>query len=97
MRTCFFFSFFIAYLEQKLTEMLTDGNEIATPSLITQENDNQLVEIMTKVEPMIVTDPIAEDSGIQTATESPASESHSDSVEVIQSDDSAKNGKLYSK
>lgn len=91
------FSLFFAHLEQKLTEMLTDGNDIiATP---TQENDNQLVEMMTTVEPMIVSEPTAEaaeDSGIQTANESPPSEGHSDSVEVIQSDDSAKNGKLRS-
>lgn len=77
--------------------MLTDGNDFATPTMITKENDNQIVEMLTTVEPMVVSEPTAEDSGIQTANESPPSEGHSDSVDVIQSDDSAKNGKIESK
>ncbi|XP_055318277.1 uncharacterized protein LOC129576740 isoform X2 [Sitodiplosis mosellana] len=76
--------------EQQLTDILTDGNDDATTHMITQRDDNQLGD--TAAEPMIVAEPMilaTEDSGIQTAAESPP-ENHSDSVEAIQSDGSYK-------
>lgn len=90
--------FFSFYLAQKLTDILTDGNAGAATQLITQNDDyKQLSE--TATEPATVAGPIeatAEDSGIQTAGESPPKR-HSDSVEAIQSDGNYKNGKNQSK
>lgn len=81
-----------------MTDILTDGFDEASTTMITQnDDDKQLVE--TATEPIPVAEPMemgAEDSGIQTAGESPP-ESHTDSVEAIQSDGSYKNGKHQSK
>lgn len=94
---CNFCGFCFFVLAQKLTDILTDGNDGAATQVITQNDEGkQLGEAAT--ESATVTEPMevaAEDSGIQTAVESPP-ESVSDLVEAIQSDGSYKNGKHQS-
>lgn len=72
---------FLFNLEVKLTDILTDG--IGDIANVTQNLDKILYEVTT--DSMTV---VAEDSGIQTASDSPAFETHSDSNEAIQSDGS---------
>lgn len=88
---------FFHYLGEILTKMLTDGNDVEAIDISAQKDD-LLIDAAACA--MVVAEPTqipSEDSGIQATTPSSLSESHSDSVELIENENNDKNGKNNSK